>query len=646
MTDSCAHTICHAPGQGRRIFNFAKECGNPVSAALTPFVVRANALSLPKCAAATSPRPTSESASVSTERFRGFRTRGHRRARRPPDHAIFRHDLRCLDIGLPQPQEHLYHRGVSENHGFVEHSGAVTDASSFYTTDAAARSDYPAARAELAMPTCVSLAYLRHHRVCPIRFDPAGNLVIATAEESFREAVGELASAFGRAAVEELTTAAAIEELIDRLRSSGPSLHASVDDDDADGDVRDMANQPPVIRYVNLLLRDASETGASDVHLDASRSGVVARYRIDGVLVTAPDPPPRLHNAVVSRIKLLADLDIAERRMPQDGRLRMRVGTGDVDIRVSTVPTMFGESVVMRLLERGGRPVELGALGMDVVTLEAMRSLSARAHGMVLVTGPTGSGKTTTLYAALQLRDRSAEKIVTVEDPVEYQLAGVTQIPVRRDAGVTFGSALRSILRQDPDVIMIGEMRDTETAEIAVQAAMTGHLVFSTLHTNDAVGAIPRLLDLGVPPYLLASTLSGVLAQRLVRLNCESCSVAYDPDPSAIRKFERERECHGRAGGFRAGVGCADCRGTGFSGRAGLFELITIDDSMRDAIVSYRSRSVFRELARRSQRRAVPSLLRAALGRRCRALCLREDECATDRAPNRARSSAIQKRPQ
>jgi general secretion pathway protein E len=334
-------------------------------------------------------------------------------------------------------------------------------------------------------------------------------------------------------------------------------------------DVRDLANQPPVVRYVNLLVRDAYDAGASDIHLESTRTGLAARFRLDGVLTRAPEPPSHLHHAVVSRIKLLAELDIAERRRPQDGRIRVRLDTRELDLRVSTVPTMFGESVVLRLLDRGGRPVQLEALGMPLGVLEGVAALTGRPHGMILVTGPTGSGKTTTLYAGLQRRNTAVEKIITIEDPIEYQLPDITQVPVHRQAGVTFASALRSILRQDPDVVMIGEMRDTETAEIAVQAAMTGHLVFSTLHTNDAVSAVPRLLDLGVPEYLVAATVEGVLAQRLVRVICPECD----------------------------GSKCPSCRQTGFRGRIGIFELLIVTDAIRDAIARRASRAELRQLA-------------------------------------------------
>jgi general secretion pathway protein E len=360
-------------------------------------------------------------------------------------------------------------------------------------------------------------------------------------------------------------------------------------------DVRELASQPPVVRYVNLLIREAYDAGASDVHFEATRDGLSARLRIDGVLTPALEPPQELQHAIVSRVKLLAELDIAERRRPQDGRIRARLEDRELDLRVSTIPTLYGESVVLRLLDRGGRPVELEGLGLDGIAQAALESIARRPHGMLLVTGPTGSGKTTTLYACLMRRDVRQEKIVTVEDPIEYHLGGVTQVPVLRQAGVTFASALRSILRQDPDVIMIGEMRDSETAEIAVQAAMTGHLVFSTMHTNDAISAIPRLVDLGVPEYLVAATLEGVLAQRLVRQVCPACRDDYEPTASLVSLL-----ADGPVGRVRLhrGRGCAECRGTGYRGRVGIFEFLIIDDAMKDAISRRGGRQELRELAK------------------------------------------------
>jgi general secretion pathway protein E len=444
----------------------------------------------------------------------------------------------------------------------------------------------------------VTREFLLHHRVCPRSIDETNRLVIATTADALLAGADDVAFAYRRVARLETVEREELERLVERLTTHAERsielARADIGADDLATDVRDLANQPPVIRFVNLLVRDAYDAKASDIHLEATRTGLSARFRVDGVLVAAPEPPNHLHHAVISRIKLLAELDIAERRRPQDGRIRVRLESRELDLRVSTVPTLFGESVVLRLLDHGGRPVTLGELGMSEHVLDAMARLSARPHGMVLVTGPTGSGKTTTLYAALQRRDAAAEKLITVEDPIEYQLTGITQMPVHRQAGVTFAAALRAILRQDPDVVMIGEMRDHETAEIAIQAAMTGHLVFSTLHTNDAVSAIPRLLDLGVPGFLVAATLEGVLAQRLVRRVCGSCRVEYQPDPEIIALLHSDVD---HSFTFVRGSGCDDCRHTGFRGRLGIFELLTIDAPLRDAMTSGASRSQLRTLA-------------------------------------------------
>lgn len=452
---------------------------------------------------------------------------------------------------------------------------------------------------QLALADGLTREYLLHHRMCPRALAEDGSLLVAVAPDALLDGLDDVGFAYGKAVTTEPVSAADVERLIERLtnRSERTIELARAGDsveDDTTTDVRDLANQPPVVRYVNLLVRDAYDANASDIHLEATRIGLAARFRLDGVLSPAPEPPSRLHQAVVSRIKLLAELDIAERRRPQDGRIRVRLEARELDLRVSTVPTMYGESVVLRLLDHGGRPVSLDELGMSLTVLNATRRLAQRPHGMVLVTGPTGSGKTTTLYAALQMRDAMREKIITVEDPIEYQLAGIAQVPVHRQAGVTFGSALRSILRQDPDVIMVGEMRDVETAEIAVQAAMTGHLVFTTLHTNDAIAAIPRLIDLHVPDYLVAATVEGILAQRLVRKVCDHCRVSYEPAPEGVAALAGQPV--GRAVLSR-GAGCPACRGTGFRGRIGVFEILMITDDVRDAITRRASRSEVRALA-------------------------------------------------
>ncbi|MCA2986015.1 MAG: Flp pilus assembly complex ATPase component TadA [Gemmatimonas sp.] len=344
-------------------------------------------------------------------------------------------------------------------------------------------------------------------------------------------------------------------------------------------DLVHLANEAPVVRLVNLLILEALDARASDVHLEAFADGLRVRYRVDGVLQPAPSPPAQLTAAVISRLKIMAELDIAERRLPQDGRIRLRLQDRTVDVRVATAPTLHGESVVLRLLDRERGRRSLADMGMGGETLARFSTIIGRTHGIVLVTGPTGSGKTTTLYGAIDVLRTGREKIVTVEDPIEYELPGVPQVPVNDKVGVTFASTLRALLRQDPDILLVGEIRDAETAQVATQAALTGHLVLSTLHTNDAPSAITRLLDLGVAPYLVASTVEAVLAQRLVRVLCPHCRREADPDPAPLQRLGPLASPLTRV--WRA-VGCPQCRDTGYRGRQGVFELLVMSESLRE----------------------------------------------------------------
>jgi general secretion pathway protein E len=460
---------------------------------------------------------------------------------------------------------------------------------------------------KLPLPDSFEAGYLEFNGILPLEIAD-GRLRVAVTGEPALEVLDDLENTF-HAPLDVLPVSR--EDLSDGIRrayASAESIVELVRDLDAEvstttdageggmTDTRDLANQPPVIKFVNLLIREAHDARASDIHLESTRQGLRVRLRVDGVLTDAPAPPKGKQAAVVSRVKLLAELDIAERRMPQDGRIRVRLEERELDLRVATIPTLYGESVVLRLLDRGGRPVGLDELGMPPDVLDQFRRLALRPHGILLATGPTGSGKTTTLYAGLGLRDGAAEKLVTVEDPVEYHLEGVTQIPVQRKAGVTFAAALRSILRQDPDVLMVGEMRDAETAEIATQAAMTGHLVYSTLHTNDAIGAITRLVDLKVEPYLVTATLEGVLAQRLVRKVCSDCRQPYRPDAQVVALLAQQPV--GNVSLMR-GVGCAACRQTGYRGRTGIFELLVVSDDLKEAITKGESLARLRDVARR-----------------------------------------------
>jgi general secretion pathway protein E len=436
-----------------------------------------------------------------------------------------------------------------------------------------------------ALPPHITRDYLLHHRVCPIGGAADHALVVAVAPDGRAEDAQELADSLGREVEVRGVTDDELERMIERLTTQSDrafELTLGAEGSAAtDVDVRDLVHQPPVVRYVNLLVRDAFDARASDIHLEAIRGDLNVRLRIDGNLIDTAPPPRQMHAAVVSRLKLLAELDISERRRPQDGRIRVRLESRELDIRVATIPTSFGESVVLRLLDHGGRPTGLEALGLTAAQELQVRAMARRPNGLVLVTGPTGSGKTSTLYSMLHCRDGTREKLITLEDPVEYELSGVTQVPVHRQSGVTFASALRAVLRQDPDVVMIGEMRDAETAETAVQAALTGHQVLSTLHTIDALSAIPRLLDLGVPAFLLAAVLEGVMAQRLVRRICEDCRVPYEPDGDQLVAIGGNIRRDLR---FERGAGCVSCHGTGYRGRIAIFELLTVTPELKQAI--------------------------------------------------------------
>ena len=447
--------------------------------------------------------------------------------------------------------------------------------------------------------------YLEENRLLPLSVED-GRLVLACAGRPDPQAVAELEVLFGAPA--ELREVAEAE-LLDGIRRAcaRPDATAagmiadlqSIDGAGGDGDavahdLEEMANQAPVIRLVNLLLAEAVETGASDVHLEAEGRSMTVRYRVDGVLQPAPAPPPHLRAAVVSRLKIMAELDIAERRLPQDGRVRLRTEGRELDVRVSTLPTLHGESVVLRLLDLEGQRIELEGLGMGEDTFASLIAFAARPHGVLLNTGPTGSGKTTTLYALVDRLRTGREKIVSVEDPVEIELPGIAQVPVNTKVGLTFARALRAILRQDPDVLLVGEMRDPETAEICIQAALTGHLVLSTLHTNDAPSALTRLVDLGVPDYLVASTVEGILAQRLVRKVCRQCAEPQAPDPAVAREMEKAGFGVDR---IRRGQGCSACRGTGYRGRTGVYELVMMDGDLRAELLRRPDADALRKLA-------------------------------------------------
>lgn len=360
--------------------------------------------------------------------------------------------------------------------------------------------------------------------------------------------------------------------------------------------LRDLASEAPIIRLVNRLILNAVEVRASDIHFEPFENEFKVRYRIDGILHNVESPPNRLKDAIVSRVKIMAKMDIAERRLPRDGRIKLKVLDREIDFRVSTLPTIYGESLVMRILDREALILDLEKLGLPEDLLPQYGELITKPYGMILVTGPTGSGKTTTLYTTLAKINSPENKIITLEEPVEYQLRGINQIQVNAKIGMTFANGLRSIVRQDPDIILVGEIRDRETAETAIQSALTGHLLFSTLHTNDAAGAVTRLLDIGVENFLLSSTLLGILAQRLVRVICPHCKRRVDPEEKLLKAMNLSRDtlCGVE---FFAGAGCEECKHTGFRGRIGIFEYLPVDDDIRREITARSSTERIKDVA-------------------------------------------------
>ncbi len=377
---------------------------------------------------------------------------------------------------------------------------------------------------------------------------------------------------------------AALVKFYGEQHSSIEDILSEIDLDGLDSDeLSNSANQAPIIRFVDVVLQEAVKAKASDIHFEPFEDQFRIRYRIDGALYEMAPPPKSLANAVTARVKVMASLNIAEKRIPQDGRIKTTVGGRPIDLRVSTLPTQFGESVVLRILDKGVVNLDLENLSMEPEIMNGIRELVNRPNGIFIVTGPTGSGKTTTLYSALREVNTVDVKILTAEDPVEYEIEGIMQVQINHQVGLTFASALRSFLRQDPDTIMVGEIRDLETGQIAVQASLTGHVVLSTLHTNDAPGAVTRLVDMGLEPFLISASLEGVLGQRLLRRICRHCRTAYEPDQSVISMLQADPiEIAEKQ--FFYGKGCSECNRTGYKGRQGLFELMVINDSVRELI--------------------------------------------------------------
>ena len=437
--------------------------------------------------------------------------------------------------------------------------------------------------------------YLEEHRIIPITEPSAGTVQIAMADPDNIEVVDEVERILNARLSIERATESQILAAIERCRSGDAQSVEKVIQDLTEEDLQiignikrdqdgvDVANEAPIIKLVNLIIWNALQSRASDIHIEPFENKLMVRYRIDGELYETSSPPANLHAAIVSRLKIMSDLDISERRTTQDGRIQIKLGKKEIDIRVAIIPTVWGEGVVMRLLDKTGLLVEMTDLGFDASELVRYREVIRSTHGIMLVTGPTGSGKTTTLYSSLAQLNQPNVKIITIEDPVEYQIPGINQIHVNTKVGLTFSHGLRSILRQDPDIVMVGEIRDVETAEVAVQASLTGHLVFSTLHTNDAASAVTRLIDMGIEPYLITSSVIGVLAQRLVRVLCPHCKQPFPTDAEEYIERLMLKDVvavNGKQIYYRA-VGCEKCRDTGFMGRTSLYETMYMTDDIK-----------------------------------------------------------------
>ena len=455
---------------------------------------------------------------------------------------------------------------------------------------------------DIALVKEIPISYARGNLIMPLRRDDS-SFFAAVAGDKGILALLELSRLYNLTPVPLLAQSATVQDAINRFYGqlgsaeevmdniSGEDFSAVATEFEKPRDILGLTEEAPIIRLLNALFLQAVKEKASDIHIEPYEKELDVRLRIDGILQRVLSPPKIIQEALISRVKIMARLDIAEKRLPQDGRIRLLIGGKDIDIRVSIVPTTFGERAVLRLLDRSHGIMTLGNLGFSGSEENLFNELLLRTSGIVLVTGPTGSGKTTTLYAALNRIHTEEKNIITVEDPVEYQLKGVGQIHVNPKIGLSFAAGLRSILRQDPDVIMVGEIRDFETAEIAIQASLTGHLVLSTLHTNDAASAITRLLDMGVEPFLVASSLTAILAQRLVRTLCPFCKEGYAPAESEAAYFIRPPAMLFRANG------CGKCRDSGYSGRTGIFELLIMDNNTRQMTTSRRDSQVIRDYA-------------------------------------------------
>jgi len=457
-----------------------------------------------------------------------------------------------------------------------------------------------------------AVKFLKHNRVLPLGASD-GVMKVAVADPLDPYPLEALRASTGLEVDAVLSSGRAILEQVDTLYGTGSvsmnKLIEGIGDKELDeaaleGEsiehLKDMALEAPIVNLVNLLITRAMEKRVSDIHIEPFDEGVHVRYRIDGILYLAESLPKKLNAVIASRIKIMAKLNIAERRLPQDGRIKYKGLGRDIDIRVSTVPTLYGESIVMRLLDPAGK-ITVDDIGLSPANRAAIVDLIRLPHGMLLVTGPTGSGKSTTLYASLSKIDSMEKKVITIEDPIEYNIDGVNQIQVKPKIGLSFADGLRSVVRQDPDVIMVGEIRDAETADIAIHSALTGHLMLSSLHTNDAPSAVTRLQDMGIESFLISSSLLGVLAQRLVRVICPHCKVPYTPDAEVFRaagaELDRAKAANNGTLTFWKGAGCDKCDNNGYKGRTGIFELMLVNEEIRQLIVEKKGASVIRQKA-------------------------------------------------
>jgi general secretion pathway protein E len=457
---------------------------------------------------------------------------------------------------------------------------------------------------EMQLPETVSLRFLKHYHVIGLSHNET-DITVTMMDPEDQFVIDALRLATGKTIIAKVGLLSEIDVALEAQYGEGRSQMDKIVDSLAMEEIgeedlehlKDLASEAPVIKMVNLIMQRAIETRASDIHIEPFEQTLKVRLRIDGVLQEIDAPPVKSTAAVISRIKIMAKLNIAERRLPQDGRIKVQMLGKELDLRVSTIPTMYGESLVIRLLDKDNTVLDFAALGFEGRHLQQFIDVLALPHGIILITGPTGSGKSTTMYAALKQLNTSARKIITVEDPVEYQMEGINQIQAKPQIGLTFASALRSIVRQDPDVIMIGEMRDLETARIAVQSALTGHLVLSTLHTNDAAGGVTRLLDMGLEEYLLTSTVNGILAQRLVRKLCPVCKEAYIAPAALVKDLNLRRFIPEGDITLYKPIGCASCTGMGYRGRMAIIEFLPMTDPVRKLIMAHEEAGAIQKLA-------------------------------------------------